>query len=55
MDSTVRLEFDVQRVSGVFTLPFLDTFTSVYDNITNVIARLSAGLLDRERTSAISF
>jgi len=34
------LDVDVQRVSGTFSIDFLDQFTSVYDNVKNVIVKL---------------
>jgi len=34
------LDIDVQRVSGTFALDFLGQFTSCYDNVNNVIAKL---------------
>ena len=35
------LEIDRQQTSGVFEIDFLTDFTSVYSNLTNVVARLS--------------
>jgi len=34
------LDVDVQRVSGTFSIDFLGQFTSVYDNVNNVIVKL---------------
>jgi len=34
------LEIDVQSVSGTFSIDFLGQFTSYYDNVNNVIAKL---------------
>ena len=40
-NSVHKLEIDVQRVSGNFTLPdFLAQFTSVYENLNNIILKL---------------
>jgi len=39
--SVHRLEIDVQRVSGTFSLDFLGQFTSYYENMNNVLVRLS--------------
>ncbi|XP_078574118.1 endoplasmic reticulum metallopeptidase 1-like isoform X1 [Branchiostoma floridae x Branchiostoma japonicum] len=36
-----RIEVDVQRPTGYFTLDFLSSFTHYYDNITNIVVRLS--------------
>ena len=42
MDPAVHsLEVDVQTVSGTFSLDFLGQFTSCYENVNNVIAKLS--------------
>ena len=42
MNSAVHnLEVDVQRVSGTFSLDFLGQFTSYYDNVNNIVVRLS--------------
>ena len=35
------LEVDVQRPSGTFSLDFLDGFTSVYRNVTNILVRIT--------------
>jgi len=35
------LEYDVQKVSGFFDMDFLGGFTTVYENINNVIVKLS--------------
>jgi len=34
------LDVDVQRVSGTFAIDFLGQFTSCYDNVNNVVAKL---------------
>jgi hypothetical protein len=39
--SGAKIEIDRQTASGAFELNFLSHFTSVYENITNVVARLS--------------
>ncbi|CAH1243705.1 Hypp7143 [Branchiostoma lanceolatum] len=39
--SSHRIEVDVQRPTGYFTLDFLSSFTHYYDNITNIVVRLS--------------
>ncbi|XP_019621135.1 PREDICTED: endoplasmic reticulum metallopeptidase 1-like [Branchiostoma belcheri] len=36
-----KIEVDVQRPTGYFTLDFLSSFTHYYDNITNIVVRLS--------------
>lgn len=37
----VVVEIDVQRPSGAFSINFLDGFTSVYRNVTNVLVRIT--------------
>jgi len=34
------LDIDVQRVSGTFTIDFFGPFTSIYENVNNVVAKL---------------
>jgi hypothetical protein len=42
METSVhRLEVDTQRVSGTFTIDFLGQFTSYYENVNNIVVRLS--------------
>ena len=39
--SGAKLEIDQQAASGKFSMNFLSQFTTVYANLTNVVARLS--------------
>lgn len=35
-----KISFDLQKVSGAFSLPFLDGMTNVYKDVQNVIAKI---------------
>lgn len=46
-----KIEWDLQRVSGAFSLEFLDGMTNVYKNVQNVVARI--GPVDTSRHSLL--
>lgn len=38
--SSHKVEFDLQRVSGAFSLNFLDGMTNVYKNVQNIVVKI---------------
>lgn len=49
----VHIEADVHRSSGMFYHRFLNGFTNVYTNVTNVVIRLSWGSVDDSAPSVL--